>query len=284
MADEGNVATLVNSDGSFGEGWLDTKTTDEKGNDVNLFDDDTRADQLTKSFKGLPDLVKNYRSAQKLVGRNKIIVPGDDAPDEEWDNVFKTLGMPDKAEDYKLTYDEKMPKELQSKENLDWYHQEARKYRLLPWQAAGIFKDWNDLQSGAHKKTLDDFNVSLETGMMQLKDKLGTTFNEKMDACDAIIGAVTEAGEEGNDLRQRLENDVRRDPRVAKVFIKLGEMISEDRMGLIQKQNAFGLKPSEASAQIEEIKADPAYLDENSPKHKGLVERMTTLHRILYPV
>jgi len=275
--------TLVNPDGSFSENWLETKTKDNTGQEVNLFDDDTRGDQLTKSFKGLPDLVKSHRAAQKLVGRNKIVIPGDDAPDEEWDNVFKALGMPEKAEDYKLTYAETVPQELQNKENLAWYHQTARKYRLLPWQAAGIFKDWNDVQSGLHKKVLDDFNVSLETGMSKLKDKLGATFNEKMDACDTIINAVTDGIEEGDDIRERLENDVRRDPRVAQVFIRLGEMISEDRMGLIIKQSSFGIKPSEALAQIEEIKQDPAYLKEDDPKHKGLVERMTTLMRIAYP-
>jgi len=286
---EENVTSLVNQDGTFIEGWLDTKSTDDEGKEVNLFDDETRTDQLIKSFKGLPDLVKNLRSAQKMVGRNKVVIPGDDAPDEEWDGVFKALGMPDKPEDYKLDYAETVPEELRNKDNILWYQQTAKKYRLLPWQAEGIFKDWNELQSVVHKKTLDDFNVSLETGLSKLKDKLGATFNEKMDACDAIINAGTDnmkrlgfSTEEIEDISNRLQNDVRRDPRVASIFISMGEMISEDRMGKIEKQNLFGIKPSEALAQIEEIKLDPAYLDENSPKHKGLVEKMTTLHKIAY--
>ncbi len=283
MADEDNATTLVSPDGSFAPNWLDTKSKDDAGQEVNLFNDEMRGDQLLKSFKDLPTVMKHVRSQAKMIGKNKIAVPGDDASDEEWDGVFKTMGMPDKPEDYKLAYDEKTPEDLQNKENLAWYHQAARKYRLLPWQAAGIFKDWNELNSVAYKKNLDDFNVSLETGMMQLKDKLGATFNEKMDASDSIIGAVTRDMEGGDDLRQRLENDIRRDPRVAQVFIKLGEMISEDRMGLIQKQNAFGVSPSEAQSQIDDIKHDPAYLDENHPKHKGLVDKMTTLHKILYP-
>lgn len=54
-----NEGTLVNPDGTFVEGWLDTKVEDEEGQEVNLFDDEVREDQLTKSFKGLADLVKN---------------------------------------------------------------------------------------------------------------------------------------------------------------------------------------------------------------------------------
>jgi len=287
---EENEVMLVNPDGTFAEGWLDVKVENEDGEEVNLFDDEVRNDQLTKSFKGLPDLVKNYRSAQKLVGRNKIIIPEEGAPDEEWDNVFKTLGMPEKAEDYKLDFAETVPEDLRKKENLDWYHQEARKYRLLPWQATGLFNDWNELQAGTHKKTLDEFNASLEVGMAKLKDKLGATFNERMEAVDAIINAGTDsmkrlgfADDEIEDISERLMNDSRRDPRVAGFLASIGEMISEDRMGKIEKQNLFGMRPSQAQEQIEEINTNPEhpYWKKEHPGHKAAVAKMQALMRIV---
>jgi len=289
MADDENVAVLVNPDGTFREGWLDTKVENEEGEEVNLFDEEVRNDQLTKSFKGLPDLVKNYRSAQKLVGRNKIIVPEEDAPDEEWDNVFKTLGMPEKAEDYKLNYAEAVPEDLRNDETLSWYHQTARKYRLLPWQAAGIFNDWNELQSGVHKQTIDDFNVSLEVGMAKLKDKLGAAFNDRMESVDLIISAGTESmkrlgfsAEEIEDISQRLQNDSRRDPRVAGFLASMGELISEDRLGKIQKQNLFGMKASTAQEQLNEIYTNPdhPFYKKEDPRHQAAVDKVTALTKI----
>ena len=286
MAEE-NETTLVNPDGTFTEGWLDVKVENEDGEEVNLFDEEVREDQLTKSFKGLADLVKHSHSAQKLVGRNKVIVPEEGASDEEWDKVFKTLGMKD---EYNLDYAETVPEDLRNKETLDWYNKAARKYRFLPWQAEGLLKEWNELQARTHKKTLDDFNASLEVGMSKLKDKLGASFNDRMEAVDLIISAGTDSmkrlgfnDEDVDDISRRLLNDSRRDPRVAGFLASIGELISEDRMGKIEKQNLFGMKPSQAQEQINEINTNPEhpYWKKEHPGHKAAVDKMTALTKIL---
>ena len=49
----------------------------------------------------MEDLLKSYKHAQKLVGADKIPVPNKHATEEDWNEVFKRLGAPDKPEDYK---------------------------------------------------------------------------------------------------------------------------------------------------------------------------------------
>jgi len=198
--------------------------------------------------------------------------------------------MPENAEDYNLNYAEAVPEDLRNDETLSWYHQKARQYRLLPWQAAGLFNDWNELQSGVHKKTIDDFNVSLEVGMAKLKDKLGAAFNDRMESVDLIISAGTESmkrlgfsAEEIDDISQRLQNDSRRDPRVAGFLASMGELISEDRLGKIEKQNLFGMSKTNAQELINEINTNPEhpYWKKEHPGHKAAVDKMTTLMKIV---
>ena len=52
----------------------------------------------------MDDFVKSYLSAQKLVGANKVAIPNKMATDEDWDEVYKKLGRPDKPDDYKYSF------------------------------------------------------------------------------------------------------------------------------------------------------------------------------------
>jgi hypothetical protein len=83
-----DIGTVFNPDGTFAEGWKD-HVKDILG-DSKYFDSIKDAKGLLKSTVGL----------SKLAGRK--LLPKDDAPDEEWDGFFKSLGVPEKPEDYGL--------------------------------------------------------------------------------------------------------------------------------------------------------------------------------------
>ena len=56
----------------------------------------------SSDFKTPADLAKSWVNAQKLIGKEKIPLPGEKATKEDWDVVFSRLGRPEKPEGYTL--------------------------------------------------------------------------------------------------------------------------------------------------------------------------------------
>ncbi len=59
-----------------------------------------------KNVKDMNSLVKSYVHAQKMIGADKVVIPGKDATPEQWNEVFTKLGLPSK-ENYKISKTEK---------------------------------------------------------------------------------------------------------------------------------------------------------------------------------
>jgi len=101
------------------------------------FDDDR--------LQHLPDvasLAKSYVHAQWLIGRQRLAVPADDAPAEEWQQVFTQLGRPAESDGYDLAIPELLDAALQpDADSLDEFRHAAHGLGLLPGQVQGLF-DW----------------------------------------------------------------------------------------------------------------------------------------------
>lgn len=75
--------------------------------DPSIASDSTLAD-----FKDPGEVVKSYVHLRKMIGRDKVPVPSDDAPQEQWDAFYERTGRPKEAKGYEL----KKPADLP-----DWY-------------------------------------------------------------------------------------------------------------------------------------------------------------------
>ena len=83
-----NLSYLAGPDGALPDGWrthLPAEIRDSKSLD---------------SIKTIQGLASSFVSAQKMVGADKLAVPGKDATPEEWGKVFDALGRPKEATGY----------------------------------------------------------------------------------------------------------------------------------------------------------------------------------------
>ena len=62
---------------------------------VDTLPEDVRAEPSLKNFQDAGQLAKSYVHAQRMVGADKISVPTKHATDEDWNQVFSKLGVPD---------------------------------------------------------------------------------------------------------------------------------------------------------------------------------------------
>lgn len=93
--DDGNTgdsfdfSVSIDKDGFFADNWKDG------------LPEDLRNEPSLAGVKNLTTLAKSYVNAQKMVGKNKISIPGENATDDERNAFFTALGRPATANDYK---------------------------------------------------------------------------------------------------------------------------------------------------------------------------------------
>jgi hypothetical protein len=64
-------------------------------------------DPSLKALTNVGDLVKSYVNAQKMIGKDKVILPTDKSSEVEIAQFWQKMGRPEKAEDYKFELGEK---------------------------------------------------------------------------------------------------------------------------------------------------------------------------------
>ncbi len=62
--------------------------------------EDIRNDPSLADIKDVGAMAKSYINGQKLIGKNRISLPGEGATDEEWSAFHSQLGRPEKSNLY----------------------------------------------------------------------------------------------------------------------------------------------------------------------------------------
>ena len=107
-----------------------------------LIPNEYKEDKALANFEDMNQFVKSYLHAQKMVGLDKIPVPNKYATDEDWKEVYKRLGAPEKPDQYKYKFD----KGQEVDENtLKSFNEVAQRNGLLPKQAENLVKFYNEL-------------------------------------------------------------------------------------------------------------------------------------------
>ena len=132
-------------------------------------------------------IMTSLMHAQKMVGGNKLLVPTKDSTPDEWADVFKKLGLPER-EAYSLGIDE-MTKGFIDK---------AHELGVLPHQAKGIVEYFNAAQKDqelSSKQKSDDEHAAAVEG---LKNDWKGSYEDNINAVNQTLDKVfTDAEKQG---------------------------------------------------------------------------------------
>ena len=67
---------------------------------INTLPEELQTEPSLRNFTDAAGLAKSYVHAQKMIGADKLPLPGKSATDEEWNNVYQKLGRPNAADQY----------------------------------------------------------------------------------------------------------------------------------------------------------------------------------------
>ena len=233
-----------------------------------------KEEKSLQNFNKMDDFVKSYLHSQKMVGLDKIPVPNKHATDEDWKEVYKKLGSPEAADGYKYSLPEG---HAVPEETLKSFSEEAVKLGLLPNQADGIMKYYNEVIN----QGVTEQNVKAEEARskaeQELRNEYGSTFDNKIKGAKNLASATL--GEEFLNTTMLADGSKLGDNiQVVKAFANLSEKLSED--DIVKGDSTSYLTTNEITKQIASLRQPgSAYWDKKHPAHAVAVEEVAALIR-----
>ena len=242
-------------------------TTDWKAS----LSEEVRSDKSLENIKDIEGLAKSYVHAQKMVGSDKIPVPNKYATDKDWDAVYEKLGRPKSADGYK--YD--LPQDKQVDEaSLKEFSSQAHKLGLLPTQAQGMVKFYNEMTAKSIQDADSKALAARETSTKELKQEWGQAFDQKINQAATLAKSV--GATELFDTNLADGTKLGDHPVMIKAFAELASKMGED--SIVQASGPTYLTPNQIEKQIGELtQTDSAYWDKNHPNHQAAVQEVLAL-------
>ena len=245
----------------------ETVSTDWKAS----LSDEVRADKSLENINDIESLAKSYVHAQKMVGADKIPVPNKFATDKDWDAVYEKLGRPKTAEEYKFNLPEDQKVDDAALKN---FSTQAHKLGLLPGQAEGMVKFYNEMRSTELAAAESTATGQREKAITELKTEWGQAYDQKLQQANNVVANVFPKGfmdtnlEDGTKLGDH--------PAVIKAFASLAGKMGEDN--IVQASGPTHMTPKQIDKEILALQAPgSAYWLKNHPGHDAAVEEVKNL-------
>jgi len=239
-----------------------------------LIPSEYKEEKSLQNFSKMDDFVKSYLHSQKLVGLDKIPVPNKHATDEDWKEVYKRLGSPEAADGYKYSLPEG---HAVPEETLKSFSEEAVKLGLLPNQADGIMKYYNEVIN----QGMNEQNIQAEEARtkaeQELRNEYGSTYDNKITGAKNLATA-TLGSEFLNSTILQDGSKLGDNPQIVKAFVQLSEKLSED--DIVKGDTTSYLTTNEITKQIASLQQPgSAYWNKKHPAHATAVEEVAALIR-----
>jgi hypothetical protein len=226
----------------------------------------------------IPTLVKNYANAQKMVGADKVAIPGANASKEDWQGVFQKLGLPKTVEEYKV--DVEKGKEL-DKEFMGSFAKLAHENGILPHQAKAMAEFL--FNADKETRTKDEENYRLQTAgeLKKLQGEWGEQYKENVAKAKAALREFADKDTQEAIRKSGLGNNTH----LLKILAKMGDTLSEDKIKGEGGGGGFRLTPSQAQAELDTIHRDlkHPYYNASHSEHLVAKAKVRELYQMITP-
>lgn len=226
---------------------------------ASIQDEGTRTWAEAKGFKDPLAVVESAYNLEKLMGFDKagrtIVVPDDKATPEQVSAFRAKLGVPEKADGYKLPIPEGGDDAF-AKTASSWFHEAG-----IPAKSAEtLAAKWNDYAAAVAQQQEDAFHADTENGLKELQAEYGEAFEQNV-----------ELGKRASKQFIPAKSDKERDAVLGKIQRAIGtkdfvRLFSSIGAGLAEHKNQNGegssmiLTPAQAKQQLQELKSNKEWL------------------------
>ena len=234
--------------------------------------EDLRMVPSLRNFTDPAALAKSYVHAQRMIGADKIPLPGKTATDEDWANVWAKLGRPQAPSEYELNFENPVFAENE----LESFKKSAFEAGLNNRQVERMAKFLEETVSGANSSRSEIAEKAVYEAEQELRQEFGQAFEQRMalayNAAKQLLGDA-DMLDEVQLADGRMLGD---HPQVVRMFAKLAEQIGEDK--LLGETSELIMTPQEAGQRIAEMtRRDSPYWDKLHPEHDTYVDEVLRL-------
>jgi hypothetical protein len=234
--------------------------------------EDLRMEPSLRNFTDPASLAKSYVHAQRMIGADKIPLPGKTATDEDWANVWSKLGRPQAPSEYELNFENPVFAESE----LESFKKSAFDAGLNNRQVERMAKFLEETVSGANSSRSEMAEKAVYDAEQELRQEFGQAFEQRMalayNAAKQLLGDA-DMLDEVQLADGRMLGD---HPQVVRMFAKLAEQIGEDK--LLGETSELIMTPQEANMRIAEMtRRDSPYWDKLHPEHDTYVDEVLRL-------
>ena len=254
----------------------EAQTTDTGATFLDTLPEDVRGEPSLKNFTNPGDLAKSFIHAQRMVGMDKIPVPGKHSTEDDWQVIYDRLGRPSDPNEYAFENSSFQADDPGVAE----FKKVAHAAGLNPSQANKIMQFYDGLQqSSAETVTANEQKVR-EESEQELRKDFGLAFDRKVQQADDVFKKFFP--NEMKDVKLANGNLLGNDPVFIKALAKLADNFSEDSM---QSENDLTLTPDDAQKEIDKLMSPGTpYWDKKHPGHQAAVEEVAMLQNMKHGI
>jgi hypothetical protein len=239
---------------------------------LDMLPENLRQEPSLRSFTNPADLAKSYVHAQRMIGADKVALPGNSATDDEWRAIYQKLGAPDDPQKYQFS---ESPQVL-DESAIGEFRNAAFEAGLNNRQAETVAKFMDTTLQGAQAKFEQQAEELRYGGEQELRKEWGQAFDQRVElAYKAAIDTLGSADllDEIKLADGRMLGD---HPAIVRMFAKIAEQIGEDN--LVGDTTEMVMTPAEASQRISDMtRRGTPYWDKMHPEHDQYVQEVLRL-------
>lgn len=262
-----------NTGGQGGTGFPDHAPEWIRG--IEGIDPEITGDPSLQAVKDIPNLVKSFVNAQKLIGKDKVVIPNENSGEEEWQNFFSKIGKPEALDKYELSKLDGLDESF-----LDGFKQAAFEANLLPKQAQKVMEWMHEHESKMDEQYFNQIKETQQKELNDLKTEWGDAWQENVAQANAALSEF--GGEEFTKFLK--ESGLGNNPNMIRFMHGLGSKLNkEDNLGNNRPSGGGKISRDEAQKMINEIMSskDDAYHNAMHADHHRRVEEVNKLFQML---
>ncbi len=250
------------------------------------FSADIRDHPITQRLENPEAGIRELIGAQKLIGADKVVIPGEDATDEDRDAFFDKLGRPENVEGYELDG-------LERPDDLPWDDEfqtsmvaSMHKLGLNQAQVQGVLGKYIERIGGQFQQANGELARSRDAADKELRDEWGSSYKaQRENATKAFRAGAGENYDEIAKIKMADGSIMGDNPALVRVFAFIGDRMSEHGLPGGSSTPRVTKSPSEAVSEQQKLYADPEfmkkYLSGSEIGHDAAVEEMTNLTKMI---
>ena len=245
--------------------------------------DDVKTDPSLTDIKDVANLAKSYVHSQKMIGKDRVTLPGKEATNEEWGTFYSELGRPEEAKSYDFGERPALPKGLEYDEDFEHsFRNTAHEAGLTGKQAKALYDGYNNYIATKSETQGESLELQKTEWIDTLKKDFGKAYDERIDLAKRAVESYGDA-----DLKEWLnQTGMGNNPMMVKLFSKIGEQVAEGKSDT-GSDRAFVMTPDQAKAEIARYNRDSefmsAYQQGDHTSHDEAVRKMDSLFRLAFP-